>query len=50
MSETLQVFNEIVLTINVVHSNMTNVVGATEEQVAAVEEITASVFEDGNLV
>ena len=49
VSETLQVFNEIVQAINVVHANMTEVAGATEEQAAAVEEITASVTEVGSL-
>jgi methyl-accepting chemotaxis protein len=50
VSETLQVFNQIVEAINVVHNNMTEVAGATEEQAAAVEEITASVNEVGTLV
>ncbi|MFH0968433.1 MAG: methyl-accepting chemotaxis protein [Methanobacteriota archaeon] len=50
VSETLQVFNEIVEAINIVHNNMTEVAGATEEQAAAVEEITASVNEVGGLV
>jgi methyl-accepting chemotaxis protein len=50
VSETLEVFNQIVQAINVVHSNMTEVAGATEEQAAAVEEITASVNEVGSLV
>ncbi|HQC00293.1 MAG TPA: methyl-accepting chemotaxis protein, partial [Methanospirillum sp.] len=50
VSDTLQVFTEIVRSINVVHTNMTEVAGATEEQAAAVEEITASVNEVGSLV
>ncbi|HWQ64366.1 MAG TPA: methyl-accepting chemotaxis protein [Methanospirillum sp.] len=50
VSETLNVFNQIVQAINVVHNNMTEVAGATEEQAAAVEEITASVHEVGGLV
>ncbi len=50
VSETLEVFNQIVQAINIVHNNMTEVAGATEEQAAAVEEITASVHEVGNLV
>lgn len=50
VTETLQVFNEIVKAINVVHDNMTEVAGATEEQAASVEEITASVHEVGSLV
>jgi len=50
VSETLDVFNQIVQAINVVHNNMTEVAGAAEEQAATVEEITASVHEVGNLV
>lgn len=50
VSETLEVFNQIVQAINVVHNNMTEVAGATEEQAAAVEEITASVNEVGTLI
>jgi methyl-accepting chemotaxis protein len=50
VGETLQVFNQIVEAVNVVHGNMAEVAAATEEQAAAVEEITASVNEVGNLV
>lgn len=50
VNETLVVFNQIVEAINVVHRNMTEVAGATEEQAASVEEITASVNEVGSLV
>jgi methyl-accepting chemotaxis protein len=50
VKETLQVFNQIVQAIDIVHMNMTEVAGATEEQAAAVEEITASVTEFGSLV
>lgn len=50
VTETLEVFHEIVQAINGVHSNMTEVAAATEEQSAAVEEITASVNEVGSLV
>lgn len=50
VSETLDVFNEIVQAINTVYNNLTEVAGAAQEQAAAVEEITASVHEVGNLV
>jgi methyl-accepting chemotaxis protein len=50
VSETLQIFNQIVQAINVVHANISGVAGATEEQAAAVEEITASVNEVGGLI
>jgi methyl-accepting chemotaxis protein len=50
VSETLEVFNQIVQAINVVHNNMTEVAGAAEEQAAAVEEITASVHEVESMV
>jgi len=48
--ETLQVFNQIVQAIDIVHNNMTEVAGATQEQAATVEEITAHVNEVGNLI
>jgi len=50
VSETLQVFNQIVDAIDQVNNNMTEVAGATEEQAASVEEITASVHEVDSLV
>ena len=50
VSQTLQVFTQIVDAINQVHNNMTEVAGATEEQAASVEEITASVHEVDSLV
>lgn len=50
VSETLQVFNQIVDAIKQVNNNMTEVAGATEEQAASVEEITASVHEVDSLV
>ncbi|WP_319579506.1 methyl-accepting chemotaxis protein [uncultured Methanospirillum sp.] len=50
VTETLEVFTQIVRAINEVHQNMMEVAGATEEQAAAVEEITASVHEVGSLV
>ena len=50
VADTLGVFNEIVKAINIVHANMTEVAGATEEQAASVQEITASVNEVGSLV
>lgn len=50
VSETLQVFNQIVDAINQVHNNMSEVAGATEKQAATVEEITASVHEVDGLI
>ncbi len=48
--ETLDVFNQIVTAINVVHEKLTGGASASEEQAAAVEEITASVQEVSTLV
>lgn len=50
VTDTISVFQEIVVAIDNVYKNMTEVAGATEEQAAAVEEITASVNEVGMMV
>lgn len=50
VNETLDVFNEIVSSINVINVNMSEVSAAGEEQAAAVEEVTATVNEFGDMV
>lgn len=50
VSETLEVFNQIVEAIDDVHQRMGDIAGGTEEQAAATEEITASVHELGTLI
>ena len=50
VSETLNVFGQIVTSVNEINHNMGEVAGASEEQAASVQEITASIHELGNLV
>ncbi|WP_181391597.1 methyl-accepting chemotaxis protein [Methanospirillum lacunae] len=50
LSETLQVFNSIVGSVEEINKSMVDVASASEEQAASVQEITASISEVSNLV
>jgi methyl-accepting chemotaxis protein len=50
VSETLEIFNEIVSSISVINSNMSEVAAASEEQAASVQEVTATVNEFSDMV
>jgi len=50
VTKTLEVFNEIVTSISVIHSNMGEVAAASEEQAASVEEVTATVNEFSEMI
>lgn len=50
VDETLAVFNEIVDSIAMINSNMSEVAAASEEQAASVEEVTATVNEFSDMV
>ena len=50
VSKTLEIFNEIVTSISVIHANMGEVAAASEEQAASVEEVTATVNEFSDMV
>lgn len=48
--QTLEVFNNIVESISVINSNMSEVAAASEEQAASVEEVTATVNEFSDMI
>ncbi|WP_373839825.1 methyl-accepting chemotaxis protein [Methanospirillum sp.] len=50
VNETLEIFNEIVTSISVINSNMSEVAAASEEQAASVQEVTATVNEFSSMV
>ncbi len=50
VNQTLDIFNEIVSSISVINTNMSEVAAASEEQAASVQEVTATVNEFSDMV
>lgn len=50
LKETVHAFNQLTISVEDISKNMASVAGATEEQAASFEEITASITEMNNLV
>ena len=50
LKETVNAFNQLTVSVEEISKNMSSVAGATEEQAASFEEITASITEMNTLV